>query len=160
MQYSQQQARFRIIVVLTLLKGDCVMRKNSIVVLAVALLAMFMVAALLYAQEKSAAKPEMISGTLVDLKCYAAGGFLTNDHGDMKGCGAMCATGGLPVGGVDAQKKVHFLGVPAPAYASFVGKEVRFTGMHSQNADVVIPEKLEVKEDGKWVEKKLPKTMM
>ncbi len=134
------------------------MRRSSFVVLA--LVMAFVVAALLSAQEKSAAKPETISGTLVDLKCYAAGGFLTNDHGDTKACGSMCATGGLPVGVVDANKKVHFLGVPAPAYASYVGQEVRFTGMHGKNADVFIPEKLEVKEDGKWVEKKLPKTMM
>lgn len=116
---------------------------------------------LLASQEKKADdKATTITGTLVDLTCYAKGGFLTNDHGDMKGCGAMCATGGLPVGVVDANKKVHFLGVPAPAYAGLVGQEVRFTGMHGKNADVFIPEKLEVKEDGKWVEKKLPKTMM
>jgi len=136
------------------------MRRSSFVVVAVALLAVFAVAVMLNAQDKPMAKPETISGTLVDLKCYAAGGFLTNDHGDMKGCGAMCATGGLPVGVVDATKKVHVLGVPAPAYASLVGQEVRFTGMHGKNADIFIPEKLEVKEDGKWVEKKLPKTMM
>jgi hypothetical protein len=65
------------------------------------------------------------------------------------------------VGLVDADKKVHFLGVPATAYANYVGKELRFTGMHGKHAgNVFIPEKLEVKEDGKWVEKKLPKTMM
>ena len=136
------------------------MRRSPIVVLAVALMAVFSIAVISQAQDKAMAKAETISGTLVDLKCYAAGGFLTNDHGDMKGCGAMCATGGLPVGVVDANKKVHFLGVPAPAYAGLVGQEVRFTGMHGKNADVFIPEKLEVKEDGKWVEKKLPKTMM
>ncbi len=120
----------------------------------------FAIAVMLFAQEKAAAKPETIAGTLVDLKCYAAGGFLTNDHGDTKACGAMCATGGNPVALVDANKKVHLLGVPSPAYASLVGQEVRFTGTHGKHAEVFIPEKLEVKEDGKWVEKKLPKTMM
>jgi hypothetical protein len=64
------------------------------------------------------------------------------------------------VGVVDAEKKVHLLGVPSPAYASYVGQEVRFTGTHGKHAEVFIPEKLEVKENGKWVEKKLPKTMM
>ena len=136
------------------------MRRSPIVVLAVALMAMFVIAVLVNAQDKPMAKPETISGTLVDLKCYAAGGFLTNDHGDMKGCGAMCATGGLPLGLVDANKKVHLLGVPAPAYASLVGQEIRFTGMHGKNADVFIPEKMEVKREGKWLEEKLPKTMM
>lgn len=136
------------------------MRKSPIVVLAVALLTMFVIAVMLPAQEKTAAKPETITGTLVDLKCYAAGGYLTNDHGDMKACGAMCATGGLPVGLVEANKKVHFLAVPAPAFASYVGQEIRFTGMHGKHADVFIPEKMEVKKEGKWIEEKLPKTMM
>ncbi|MGH7598409.1 MAG: hypothetical protein ACREOI_18790 [bacterium] len=136
------------------------MRRSSVVILVVALLTVFAVAVMLSAQEKAAAKSETITGTLVDLKCYAAGGYLTNDHGDMKACGSMCATGGLPVGLVDANKKVHFLAVPAPGFASYVGQEIRFTGMHGKHADVFIPEKMEITKEGKWVEEKLPKTMM
>lgn len=135
------------------------MRRSQVVAVA-AVLAAFAVAAEMSAQDKAMAKPETISGILVDLKCYAAGGYLTNDHGDMKGCGAGCASGGLPVALVGADKQVHFLGVPASAYASFVGQEIRFIGMRGKHADVFIPEKMEVKEGGKWVEKKLPKTMM
>jgi len=116
---------------------------------------------LLASQEKKADdKATTITGTLVDLTCYAKGGFLTNDHGDMKNCGSMCAAGGLPVAVVDKDKKAHFLGVPSSGYAEYIGKEVRFTGMHGKHADVFLPEKLEVKEADKWVEKKLPKTMM
>ncbi len=136
------------------------MRKSPIVVLFAVLLMAFGVAVMLSAQEKAAAKSETIDGTLVDLKCYAAGGFMTNDHGSMKGCGTACAKGGNPVALVDANKKVHFLGVSALDYASYVGQELRFTGKHGKFADVFMPEKLEVKEDGKWVEKKLPKAMM
>lgn len=136
------------------------MRKNPIVILFAVLLMAFGVAVMLSAQEKAAAKSETIDGTLVDLNCYAAGGFLTNDHGGMKGCGTVCATSGKPVALVDANKKVHILGVPAPAYASYVGQELRFTGTHGKFADVFMPKKLEVKEDGKWVEKKLPETTM
>lgn len=136
------------------------MRKSPIVVLFAVLLMVFTVAVMLSAQEKVAAKPETVTGTLVDLKCYASAGLLTNDHGSVKGCGTACASGGLPVGVVDADKKVHLLGVPSPAYASLVGQEVRFTGTHGKHAEVFTPEKLEVKENGKWVEKKLPKTMM
>ena len=135
------------------------MRKNSTLVAAVALLAIVSLPLMMTAQDNKP-KSEVISGTLVDLKCYAAAGFTTNDHGNMKGCGAACASGGLPVGLVDANKKVHFLAVSAPAYASLVGQELRFTGAQGKNAEVFIPEKLEVKENGKWVEKKLPKTMM
>lgn len=132
------------------------MRKSPIVVLFAVMLMAFAVAVMLSAQEKAAAKSETVTGTLVDLKCYAAAGVLTNDHGSNKGCGAACASSGLPVGVVDANKKVHVLGVAAPDYASYVGQELRFTGMHGKHADIFIPEKLEVKENGKWVEKKLP----
>lgn len=136
------------------------MRKNPFVVFTLGLLILVGVAALLSAQEKAAPKPETITGTLVDLKCYAAGGFLTNDHGGAAGCGTACAKGGLPVALVDANKKVHILGVPAPAYADWVGKELRLTGKHAQHADVFIPDKVEAKEGDKWIEQKAKKGMM
>ncbi len=135
------------------------MQKTRILLSVMALLVFS--ALVLSAQEKKAEdKATTISGTLVDLTCYAKGAFLTNDHGDMKNCGSMCAAGGLPIAVVDAKKEVHFLGVPASAYAQLIGKEVRFTGMHGKHADVFIPSKLEIKEGDKWVEKELPKTMM
>lgn len=134
------------------------MRRMTFVVLAFAVVAFG--AMMLSAQDKEMAKSESITGTLVDLKCYAAAGLTTNDHGSMKGCGEACAKGGLPVALLDANKKVHMLAVPAPAYAMYVGQELRLTGTHAKNADVFIPEKLEVKDGDKWMEKKLPKTMM
>ena len=140
------------------------MRRSSIILFVGILLAVASLTLALYAQEKKAEqKPAAmtISGTLVDLACYAKVGVTTNDHGSAKDCGAMCAKGGLPVGLLDADKKVHLLGVPAAAYADYVGKELRLTGMNGKHAaEVFIPEKLEVKEGDKWVEKKLPKTMM
>ena len=135
------------------------MRKTLFILFVLLSLSVF--AFFLFAQDKKADKKTMtVSGTLVDLTCYAKGGFLTNDHGGMENCGTMCAKGGLPVALVDSDKKVHFLAVAAPAYADFVGMELRLTGVHGKNADVLIPEKMEVKDGKKWVEKKLPKTMM
>ncbi len=101
-----------------------------------------------------------ITGTLVDLKCYSATGVKTNDHGDMKNCGSMCAQGGLPLGLVDEKGKVVMLGVPSPAYAKYVGKDLRLTGTYGKHARMFMPREMEVKENGKWVKKKLPKTMM
>lgn len=135
------------------------MRKSSFPALTAAALALLGVLALSFAQEK-AAKSETIAGTLVDLKCYAAGGFTTNDHGSMKACGTACAKGGNPVGLLDADKKVHFLGVAAPDYAGWVGMELRLTGKHNDAANIFLPEKVEAKEEGKWVEKKAAKGMM
>ena len=128
-----------------------------LIVMLVSLSALF-----LFAQEKKEKpKTEVIEGTLVDLKCYAAGGFLTNDHGGMDNCGTTCAKGGLPVAIVDKDKNVHFLAVPAPAYADWVGEQMRLTGTHGKNAHAAfIPEKIEMKDGDKWVEKKTAKTMM
>ncbi len=116
----------------------------------------------LFAQEKKEKpKTAVIEGTLVDLKCYAAGGYLTNDHGEMDNCGTMCAKGGLPVAIVDKDKNVHFLAVSAPGYADWVGAHMRLTGMHGKNAQAAfIPKKIEMKDGDKWVEKKVAKTMM
>ncbi len=136
------------------------MRKSSLPAFTTVALALFAMLALSFAQEKAAAKPETITGTLVDLKCYAAGSFTTNDHGSMKGCGTACAKGGNPVGLLDANKKVHFLGVAAPEYADWVGMELRLTGKHNNAANIFLPEKVEAKEEGKWVEKKAAKGMM
>ena len=128
-----------------------------LIVMMVSLSALF-----LFAQEKKE-KPKtvVIEGTLVDMKCYAAGGFLTNDHGEMENCGTMCAKGGLPVAIVDNDKNIHFLAVSAPGYADWVGAHMRLTGMHGKNAQAVfIPKKIEIKDGDKWVEKKVAKTMM
>ncbi len=135
-------------------------RNRSILFVLVIMLPAFS-ALFLFAQEKKKMdKPMVIEGTLVDLKCYAAGGFLTNAHGGMENCGTMCAKGGLPVAIVDKDKNVHFLAVPAPAYANWVGEHLRLTGMHGKNAAAFIPKKIEMKDGDKWVEKKVAKTMM
>jgi hypothetical protein len=123
-------------------------------------LVMVLFAMSLFAQEMKEAKAETVTGTLVDLTCYAKAGFLTNDHGGMKACGSACVKGGLPVGVVDANKKVHVLGVASSGYADFIGKEVRFSGTHGKHADIFLPEKFEVKDGEKWMEKALPKNMM
>ncbi|RMD92147.1 MAG: hypothetical protein D6814_17350 [Calditrichaeota bacterium] len=125
-----------------------------------ALVLVFSMATFSFSGGGKKAKVKTISGTLVDLKCYAAMGVKTNDHGDMKNCGSMCAQGGLPLGIVDAKGNVYNLAVPSPAYAKYVGKELRLTGTYGKFANLFMPKEMEVKENGKWVKKKLPKTMM
>lgn len=142
------------------------MRRGSFVVLSAVLLVLSVLVVFLQAGDKQEMmKSETIEGTLVDSKCYAMGGFLTNDHMNMKGdkmpsCATACASMGLPVALVTADKKVHILAVPAKEYAQWMAMELRLTGMQGKNADVFIPEKLEVKENGNWVAKDLPGTMM
>ncbi len=133
------------------------MRRSTFVLAVVFLFAAF--AVLVIAGEEK--KPTTITGTLVDYVCYAKGGFLTNDHGTMKKCGSMCAQGGLPVALVTKDNKAVVLAAPAPGYSAYVGQEIRVTGNWGKHdSGAFIPEKLEVKEGDKWVEKKLPRTMM
>lgn len=102
-----------------------------------------------------------ITGTLVDLSCYAKAGYMTNDHGGMKNCGTACAKSGQPVAVVDKDKNVHVLAAPAPDYAELVGMEVRVTGTQGKYAkNAFVPEKVEVKKDGKWMVKDMSKSMM
>ncbi len=109
-------------------------------------------------------KPKSITvtGVLVDSKCYAANGFTANKHGDTAMCGTMCAKGGIPVGVLDQEaKKVYLIGGPAGAYANFVGQEVQVAGKVSPRiGNLLMPETFKVKENGKWVTKKIGKTMM
>lgn len=141
------------------------MRKLSLYLVVMAALTLGVFLLVHAGDKKMSMKGQTLEGTLVDLKCYSAGGFLTNDHMNMKGkklpnCATACATMGLPVGVVDSQNHVHVLAVPAAAYAKWMAKQVRLTGMNGKYADVFLPSSLEVKENGKWVKKELPGTMM
>jgi hypothetical protein len=107
-------------------------------------------------------KEVTVTGVLVDSKCYAAGGFTANTHMDKENCGTMCARGGIPVGVLDQKSNtLYIIGGPAGAYADWIGMEARVSGkIASRAANVLMPDKIKVKENGKWVEKKVGKTMM
>lgn len=75
-------------------------------------------------------------------------------------CATACASMGIPVGVLDKDKKVHIIAGPASVYANWMELEVRVKGMYGKYAKVFIPEKIEVKENGKWVDKDVPGAMM
>ncbi|MFQ5962733.1 MAG: hypothetical protein ACE5KZ_00435 [Candidatus Scalinduaceae bacterium] len=107
-------------------------------------------------------KSKTFSGILVDTKCYAMNNEnVTNDHGKMKGCAAMCAKMGIPVGLlIDGKKngKVYVLAVPAPKLADHMGKWARVTGVEKFKRGLVL-EKIEVKKGEIYEEVKI-QTMM
>ncbi len=136
--------------------------KRFIIVLALAVLSVSLVAA--FADDKKD-KPTEISGTLVDVKCYAMGGFVMNDHKDPKGkalpnCATACSVMGIPVAVLDKDDKLHIIAGPGSGYSQWMAMEIRLKGMTGKYADVFIPNALEVKEKGKWVKKDVPGTMM
>ena len=143
------------------------MRKLYFILSAALILVISSALLLLYAGEKGKGeiKAQVIEGTLIDTKCYAMGAFVTNDHKDMKGnrlpnCATACAAMGIPVGILDSEKTVHIIAGPASGYSQWMAMEIRLSGMYGKHAPVFIPEKIEVKEKGKWVQKELPGAMM
>lgn len=102
-------------------------------------------------------KAKTVEGTLVDSKCYIAGGATGNDHMGMKGCGTACAKSGIPVGLLTADGKYLTVALPAPLLADYVGQTARATGIIKVNS--IVPEKLEVKKGDKWEEVKVSALM-
>lgn len=107
------------------------------------------------------------SGTLVDTKCYSMmpDANKGNKHVVMKGgekvkmpgCATACANMGIPVALLDKNGNSHVLAVPATQLADYMSLEARIEG--KKMTGVLIPEKIEVKKDGKWKEVKIA-TMM
>lgn len=90
-----------------------------------------------------------VTGELVDTHCYAAGGATGEKHGST--CGAACAKSGIPVA-VLFDGKAWTLATNPVALADDVGKQVRVTGDQNADAQVIVPDKIEVKDGDNWKE--------
>jgi len=101
------------------------------------------------ADEKKSDDNKTVTGELVDTHCYAAGGATGEEHGAK--CGAACAKSGIPVA-VLADGKAWTLATNPVALASAVGKQVRVTGTENAEAQVMVPDKVEVKDGDNWKE--------
>ena len=99
---------------------------------------------------------QTIEGELVSAKCYLRAGLSGNDHMGMKGCGTACAKSGNPVGLLTAEGKYYTLVIPAPQIADNVGRTLRASGPIKSGS--LVPDKLELKEDGSWTEVKIDLT--
>ena len=104
-----------------------------------------------------AAAPEerTLEGELVGLRCFMTRGAKGEAH---QGCATSCAKRGLPIGILDVTGPAYTLLVTSPAYADYMAKMVRITGM--VNGQTLAPKKMEVKEGDAWKEFKLSKEMM
>lgn len=118
-----------------------------------------------------------VQGHLIDTKCYGMAVNMgkpkmnyNNKHkvkgkdGEMKdvpNCATVCANQGIPVGIVEGSEpgnKTYVLITPAGQLADHMDKEARVKGQTAY-AGGIIPQKIEVKEDGEWKEIEL-QTMM
>ena len=102
-----------------------------------------------------------IEGKLVDTKCYGMNEMnADNTHKvpgkdgkmmDMPNCATACANMGIPTGVLQEDGKVTILVTPTNQLAEHMAKHARVTGKKVFNGGL-IPEKVEVKEEGKWKE--------
>lgn len=91
------------------------------------------------------------TGTLIDTKCYSMnpGKNAGKDGGVMANCASACAQMGIPVALLVNGKMVTIAApAPAPAFADYMAKEAKITGMDA--GGVIIPTKVIV--DGKEVD--------
>lgn len=116
-------------------------------------LGLLLVAGILAAAEKEST----VEGTLVDTKCYLAGGDKGNDHMGMKNCGSECAKTGSPLGVLTSTGKYYTLAAPAPQLADYIGQTVRATG--PIKSATILADKIEVKKGDKWEEVKFDSAM-
>jgi len=118
-----------------------------------------------------------VQGHLIDTKCYGMAVNMgkpevnyTNDHmvpgkdGEMQkapNCATACANMGIPAGIVEGSEpgnKTYVLITPAGQLAEHMDKEARVQGQLAYEGGI-IPNKIEVKENGEWKEVKVA-TMM
>jgi hypothetical protein len=127
------------------------MRRKLIVTLCggALLLSGISVRALAADEKKDEAKT--VTGELVDTHCYSAGGATGEGHAK---CGSACAKSGVPVA-VLADGKTWTLATNPVPLASAVGKEVRVTGEQNAETQVIVPDKVEVKQGDTWTEVKM-----
>lgn len=101
----------------------------------------------------------VVEGEMVDVKCHAAMGM--GGGGKHAKCAMDCAKMGIPAGVVDQKTgQTYTVLAPAPGLAVYMGKTVRITGDLAEKTTAILPEKLEVLQEGKWVEAELPAGMM
>lgn len=113
----------------------------------------------------AAPKKITVTGTLVDTKCYGMmpKANIGNTHKlpgkdgkmmDVPNCATACSGMGIPTGIVEdgeAGNKTYVLIVSTTALASHMAKEARVTGEEVFDGGILVG-KVEVKEDGKWVD--------
>ena len=94
----------------------------------------------------------------MDTKCFVGHNARGEAH---KSCGIACANSGIPVGVYDeASKKLYTLFIAAPELSKYMAQTVRVTGTLAENAQGILPTKIEVKKGNQWEIIELPKGMM
>jgi len=124
------------------------MRKLFVSVCGAALLFGGLTTVRVFAEDKD---KKTVEGELVDTYCYSTGGAKGEGHA---GCGAKCAKSGIPVG-ILVDGKMWTLATASPPLADSVGKMAKVTGTVNADANVMVPDKVEVKDGDSYKEVEL-----
>jgi hypothetical protein len=92
-----------------------------------------------------------VQGELVDTYCYSDHGAKGADHKD---CGQACAKSGIPVAVLSDGKAITLVTNPVPL-AQYMASQIRVTGALNKDTNIILPDKVEVQQEGKWQEVKL-----
>jgi hypothetical protein len=116
-------------------------------------LALFSSLGMIAAVGAADAKPESkaIQGELIDTYCYSSGGAKGEGHAK---CAAKCMSSGIPAG-ILVDGKVWILGTNPKPLAQYAAKTIRVTGEMDSDTHMILPDTVEVQEDGKWQPVKL-----
>jgi hypothetical protein len=96
----------------------------------------------------AAAESTTVEGELLDTHCYSKGGAKGEGHAK---CASKCLSTGIPAAVLVDGKAWTLTTNPAPL-AEAGGKTVRVTGTKNEEAQTIVPEKIEVKDGENWKE--------
>lgn len=108
------------------------------------------------ADEKKAAD-QVLTGQLIDSRCYLKMGATGGDHAE---CAIQCLKDGIPAAVLLESGEIYYIVAPAMGFAEYANKTVRLTGKVSDKLHAVAPVKIEIRKGDTWVEGKIPKSMM
>lgn len=105
-----------------------------------------------------AAEPLTLTGELVDARCYLKMGMKGEGHRE---CAVKCASEGYPVGIVEEVTGGFYTLLTSPSsIRELMAMKIRVSGTLYSEGKALIPEKIEVYENGEWIERTLPKEIV
>jgi hypothetical protein len=132
-------------------------RSRRLAGISLSLLAAGLALASFVAADEKKAADQVVTGQLVDSRCYVKMGATGGDHAE---CAVQCLKDGIPAALLLDSGELYYIVAPAMGFAEYANKTVRLTGKVNDKLHAVVPVKIEIKKGDTWVEGKIPKSMM
>ena len=132
-------------------------RSRRLAGISLSLLAAGLALASFVAADEKKAADQVLTGQLVDSRCYVKMGATGGDHAE---CAIQCLKDGIPAALLLDSGELYYIVAPAMGFAEYANKTVRLTGKVNEKLHAVVPVKIEINKGDTWVEGKIPKSMM